>query len=188
MSQYGRAVWMLGGWQAQWAEHGWGLWWNVPNFDSLLLLPGNLTPLHSCRATFHIRTSRSIQTRGDCSLRCLHILGVGGLVCTPPPVLPKSPWTGEGKEVLAAQARRWYQKQMDSKECTKPKPRVSNIPGPGSPFPRPLSSNPLMPLPWGWLFPGSDSCTGSCSELEGLETTTGLTSSIQLGMDPKEVQ
>lgn len=98
MSQYRRAVWMLGGWQAQWAEQGWSVWWNVPNFDSLLLLPGSLTPLHSCCATFHIRTSRSIQTRGGCNLRCLHILGVGGLVGTLSSVLPKNPWAGEGEE------------------------------------------------------------------------------------------
>jgi hypothetical protein len=138
MSQYGRSVWMLGGWQAQWAELGWGLWWNVPNFESLLLLPGSLTPLHSCHATFHIRTSSSIQTRGGCNLRCLHILGVGGNVGTPPPVLPKSPLAGERKETLAAQARRGYQKQMDSKECAKPKPgMVSNIPGPALYSPSP---------------------------------------------------
>lgn len=39
---------MLGGWQAQWAEQGLGVWWNVPKFCPLLLLPGSLTLLCCC--------------------------------------------------------------------------------------------------------------------------------------------
>lgn len=124
---------MLGGWQAQWAEQGLGVWWNVPKFCSLLLLPGSLTPLHSCCTTFPFQSIQIYPNKrwlqSEMSTHSGSWAGEGGDLWSHPHLCQIG---GEGEDVLAVGVRQWYWERMDSKECTKS--TEGSIPGPSLPF------------------------------------------------------